>query len=320
MRNWSSWCRLRGHHPWLFGLTLDSQVSILSDFILHGHLHGFGSGFGIRSDTLRGYLQGVQHFFRASNLPFPSTHPQIRLLLQGLARADSPRHHKHPVSLELLGTCLGLLDFTKPRDRALWGVVCLSFFFLLRRSEITSLARHEFQWFALKAKDLIVVDNQGLPTRNEQAASGVNLTLSGSKANQRGPASTRYLQRSGDPFICPVQAALFLLKARVPATDELPAALLAPGSSISSADVAKLIKTGAAKLGYDSKAFGTHSLRAGGATLMYRSGIPAITVQFHGRWKSDAFKIYTSLCKESVATMANKMIQGGVRDSTLDPM
>ena len=293
------------------------RASIVSEFVMHGYLRGFGSS-PLRSDTIRGYLHGINHFFRASALEFPSTHPHVALLLQGLSRVQAPRQPKHPVSIELLGACLSLLDFSNPRHRALWGVVCISFFFLLCRSEIAAISRNKFQWFALKTKDLIVVDDRGTPVLEYERAHGVQLLLTGSKANQLGPASTRFLKCSGDPYLCPVRAALFLIQARQPSDGSEPIAVIAPDQTISSSDISSLIKAAAAKLGYDPRAFGTHSLRAGGATMMYRAGISPMTIQFHGRWKSDAFKTYTRLCKESVASLAHDMIQGQVKDSTLD--
>jgi integrase len=70
------------------------------------------------------------------------------------------------------------------------------------------------------------------------------------------------------------------------------------------------VKSGARAVGKDPKRFGTHSLRAGGATNMYRAGVDALTIQFHGRWASDAFKLYTRLCRESVAGVAAKIVDG----------
>ncbi|RLN72392.1 hypothetical protein BBO99_00009817, partial [Phytophthora kernoviae] len=77
------------------------------------------------------------------------------------------------------------------------------------------------------------------------------------------------------------------------------------------------IKRAAIKTGKDSRHFSSHSLRAGDATHMYRSGTDALTIQFHGRWMSDAFKTYTRLCKESVATLSASMVSGSRGDSTL---
>ncbi|KAE9052727.1 hypothetical protein PR001_g204 [Phytophthora rubi] len=63
--------------------------------------------------------------------------------------------------------------------------------------------------------------------------------------------------------------------------------------------------------------FGIHSLRAGGATNMYRAGVDSITIQFHGRWRSDAFKLYTRLCTEYVAGIARKITCGAKASTTL---
>ncbi|OWZ13317.1 hypothetical protein PHMEG_00013375 [Phytophthora megakarya] len=88
-------------------------------------------------------------------------------------------------------------------------------------------------------------------------------------------------------------------------------------SCISTTDVAEVIKRAAVKTGQDPRDFSSHSLRSGGATHMYRAGTDALTIQFHGRWVSDAFKIYTRLCKESVARLSSDMVAGSRGDSTL---
>jgi hypothetical protein len=43
----------------------------------------------------------------------------------------------------------------------------------------------------------------------------------------------------------------------------------------------------------------------------------ALTIQFHGRWASDAFKLYTRLCNESVTTIAERMVSGATSSTTL---
>ncbi|KAG2990232.1 hypothetical protein PC119_g19137 [Phytophthora cactorum] len=73
---------------------------------------------------------------------------------------------------------------------------------------------------------------------------------------------------------------------------------------ISNEDVSGAIKRAAIHTGKDPRRFSSHSLRAGGATRMYRSGADALSIQFHDRWVTDAYKTYTRLCKESVITLA----------------
>ncbi|KAE9020826.1 hypothetical protein PR001_g13505 [Phytophthora rubi] len=72
-------------------------------------------------------------------------------------------------------------------------------------------------------------------------------------------------------------------------------------SSVSAKRIVNTIQDAARRIGEDPHAFSTHSLRSGDATHMYRSGVDALTIQFHGRWASDTFKIYTRLCQESAA-------------------
>ena len=44
------------------------------------------------------------------------------------------------------------------------------------------------------------------------------------------------------------------------------------------------------ELGIDSKQFGWHSLRAGGATAAANAGIPDRLFKRHGRWKTESAK------------------------------
>ncbi|KAE8875943.1 hypothetical protein PF003_g39912 [Phytophthora fragariae] len=266
-------------------------------------------------------LLGVRHFFAASGHDFPIAHPHIRMLLKGISRLDSPPRRKAPVSIGLLEVCFRSLAMTEPFEQALWGVMCLAFFFLLRRSEIVAIAGGSFKWFAVRAQDIAVLDEEGRPTLAPSKAQSVCMRLIGSKTNQDGSPTTRMLSRSGYPFLCPVFGALILLQVRKNLPADIPAAVYldrrGKPACVGTADVAEAIKRAAASTGQDPRCFSSHSLRAGGATHTYRAGTDTLTIQFHGRWVSDAFKTYTRLCKESVATLAESMVAGPRGDSTL---
>ncbi|OWZ09725.1 LOW QUALITY PROTEIN: hypothetical protein PHMEG_00017532 [Phytophthora megakarya] len=83
------------------------------------------------------------------------------------------------------------------------------------------------------------------------------------------------------------------------------------------ADVAEAIKRAAAKAGQDPRGFSSHSLRSCEATHMYRAGTDGLTIPFHSRLLYDVFKIYTRVCKESVATLSSDMVTGSREDSAL---
>eukprot|EP00731_Ephydatia_muelleri_P034975 Em0089g6a len=47
------------------------------------------------------------------------------------------------------------------------------------------------------------------------------------------------------------------------------------------------------RCGYSTKLYHTHSLRIGAATAVSRSGLPPATIKNLGRWRSEAYKVYT---------------------------
>uniref|UniRef100_H3GRN9 Uncharacterized protein n=1 Tax=Phytophthora ramorum TaxID=164328 RepID=H3GRN9_PHYRM len=90
LTTWFAWSTSRGIQPTLFGYTTDVKIQCITDFILHGFQHGYGSGRPVRGATISAVLHGVLHFFWSAALDFPSGHPQIRMLLKGISRLDAP--------------------------------------------------------------------------------------------------------------------------------------------------------------------------------------------------------------------------------------
>ncbi|KAF1794046.1 Integrase-like, catalytic domain [Phytophthora cactorum] len=62
------------------------------------------------------------------------------------------------------------------------------------------------------------------------------------------------------------------------------------------------------RAGYDSKDFGTHSLRSGGATALYTGGSSDTMVKLHGRWKRECYQRYIHIDKSSTSKLANTML------------
>ena len=48
-------------------------------------------------------------------------------------------------------------------------------------------------------------------------------------------------------------------------------------------------------VGLDATNLSPHSLRRGGVTHAYQSGVPDHLIKLHGDWRSDAYKLYLSL-------------------------
>ncbi|EGZ18503.1 hypothetical protein PHYSODRAFT_332284 [Phytophthora sojae] len=259
---------------------------------ISGFQQGYGSGRPVRSATIANNLMGVRHFFQASRQHFPVDHPQVRMLLKGISRLDSPPERKAPVSIQLLEACFASLNLASFSDQALWGFC-----------------------------DVAVFDRADNATLDASAATTVHIRLRGSKTNQAGQATTRMLRRSGHRFLYPARGALLLLRSRRSLPAELPAAMYmsrsGEPSSISARQVANTVQDAARRIGCDPHEYSTHSLRSGGATHMYHAGVDALIIRFYGRWASDTFNIYTRLCRESVSRLAASMVSGVKSATTL---
>ncbi|KAJ8575497.1 hypothetical protein ON010_g3715 [Phytophthora cinnamomi] len=195
-----------------YGIAADRNAFV--DLITRSFLTSYQRG--LRSSSISGLLHGIQHFLNAVGSPSVFGHPQIRMLLKGIRRLDTPPAQKASVTLELLDSCLRALDPTAAGDRMLWGILCMAFFFLLRRSDIAARGK-TFRWFTLRDEDVAVLDDSGQPTYKPEAAKFVAIRLRGSKTSQHGPPTDRVLSRSGHPFICPVFGSLCLKHFRGPA-------------------------------------------------------------------------------------------------------
>ncbi|EGZ22137.1 hypothetical protein PHYSODRAFT_495787 [Phytophthora sojae] len=92
------------------------------------------------------------------------------------------------------------------------------------------------------------------------------------------------LQKASRPPICPVFGAILLMKnaADLDLSPEKPLCSLSNSWMLA-----------AQHAGHDQRLYTTHSLRIGGATALFRGGAEPTTIQYHGRWRSEAYRRYT---------------------------
>ena len=97
--------------------------------------------------------------------------------------------------------------------------------------------------------------------------------------------------------ICPVRTLQQHFK-QFPAPSSSPAFLVRENSKIPSLSVAELrtaIKSLVSILHLDPRHYSTHSLRRGGATFAFASGLPSELIKHQGDWHSQAYEIYLTL-------------------------
>ncbi|OWZ04295.1 hypothetical protein PHMEG_00023823 [Phytophthora megakarya] len=257
--HWNRWVEHRVVR-WADTQSLKLQLHLLLVYILECSQQGIGSQWAVRNSTIKGNLAGILHFMQAAS---------VRKLLESVARLDTPSHLKGSASVTILEACFHALTLDDPTDQALWDV-CY----------IVVTSRTIFTWFALHGGDITVTNSRGKPTTDPIAASPVCIRVQGSKRNHTGRPMMRMSNRSGVRFLYYVFEALLLTSAWTGLPHDILAAWrLKPcdcgQGRKSPPDVACSAGEGPAR-------FGIHSPCAS-AINMYRAGVDAVTIQFHGR-------------------------------------
>ena len=139
----------------------------------------------------------------------------------------------------------------------------------------------------------------------------VKLLLRRTKTSRSGPGVSVTLAESKDPF-CAVK--LLRKQWRLRKLDDHPDQFLFPRitpdrviinqSAYTSAALRALVKRSVALIGLPPQGYTSHSLRSGGATDLLDAGVSETTVQQHGRWKSDAFRVYYRHDKQAAKDVA----------------
>ena len=197
----------------------------------------------------------------------------------------------------------------------LWGSAVLGFFFLLRRSEYLAASTKVRSKFIMRVADVKCLDRHGRKTSgmgSDHPAVAVEVTIRGSKNDQVGKGETRTLRKSQSVWCCPVEAAIALLHHcrtnSVP--DSAPISSVTPKRAVLAHALHTKIKEAATKAGQDASRYGTHSLRSGGATALFKAKVSGLAIKIFGRWKSSCVEMYTRICDEVSDAMAEKMCFG----------
>lgn len=244
--------------------------------------------------TLQGNISALADWQRSkgrSGEDLISQHPLVRRTMATLQRGSGGSQQKASLPISLLRRLIAWLAQTAglqpnraeecSRD-ACW--LALGFFGMLRRSELAGLALADVSQQKAEGPVTLTVrrsktDQQGLGAQVQLAA-----TTQGSKV-PIGRIVSRYVawrRAAGGQDEDPLFTAVGRVRgglARDWYTKRLRSLLLVLWESEAAG-------------GLDANAFSSHSLRRGGATTAANAGVPLEDIQEHGRWKSDAVRLY----------------------------
>ena len=185
-----------------------------------------------------------------------------------------------PLTPEILLDVLGILDLNKYSDLSFWAILLIGFFGMLRKSNLMPESQDSFGSVHHLTRDHIYFKDD---------IAVIRVTWSKTIQNREKLVEIPIFPIEDSP-LCPVRA----LKALLAQNSKGHHSLFGKAGKVTwnyNAFQKKLCKT-LRKAGYKERAFSSHSMRWGGASFTYRSGVPENLIQVHWDWASDAFKNY----------------------------
>ena len=145
-----------------------------------------------------------------------------------------------------------------------------------------------------------------------------SLFISGSKTDWLNQGATRS-HRKLDPeapnkHLCVVSALQGLYQAypdKFRMARDTPFATWRNGNNIPGQFIAATLRTAAFKHGYKAESYSLHSLRAGGATSLYRATRDIELVARFGRWRAASISSYIWESDQAMEGLSARMLEGG---------
>ena len=214
-------------------------------------------------------MTAIRAAHRVAGVDCAASHPAVVAVIKGARRASGTAQRR--VAPVVVGELRAMVDALPAdattgalRDRAL---LVLGFAGAFRRSELAALELTDVQ----------------------DTADGLVVTVRRSKTDQEGAGARIGIPFGGVPATCPVRA----VRAWIAAARLDGGALFRAvdrhgrvGGALDAAEVARIVKRAAARVGLDASRYSGHSLRAGLATTAARSGKSDRTIMAQGRWSS----------------------------------
>ena len=250
---------------------------------------------GRTAHGIRQRLSAVRYAHIAAGFPDPlQGRARLWASLQGLARWENAPLRKVPVTPLMLKWIFDYLlqgSRSQQEKAALWGSICIGWFFMLRASEYLPPPNPEHAPKRVLRGGDVVFYKEG-QVSSFRDADEVALHLREAKNDQFQRGQTRAHHRTS-AAICPVDA-LQAHARQNPVWISDPSAVVFQFQNVGVTRemVSDLLRLAAVAEGHPSHLVGSHSLRKGGATAMLACTDDLEQVKRFGGWKSDAVHAY----------------------------
>lgn len=266
---------------------------------------------GTRPAGIRQELTAVGQLFTAHGLEHPilkgaNGRMGIRLhrVLRGIAvHHSSARRTRLPLTVGLLRKIRPVLGvacpWLEPQDqRMYWAALCLGVYGMLRISELAAPRARQSSLATTRLADIQEVRG------NEGAVLRVSLRCSKADFTRQGVTLKVY---ENGTETCPIAAFRSYLQGRADRLPDRPAFIQQDGSYLTRDRLTAVLRQSLAFLGFDPKAYASHSLRIGGVVSAAAAGYGIETLKKLGRWASDAVLVYLQLPEAMIRTAHKDM-------------
>ena len=269
--------------------------------------------------TAQTYITAITHYHKVRSGDNPiGGMKRLQLLLKGAKRLKGPTNRKLPVTVEDLKVVYDMLDVPNNIDnRILWCSVLLGWHFMLRMSEYVVTGKETTQRHPLHTQDIEPL-HDGVRCEWGPEVNGVSIFISGSKTDWLNQGATRSHSKVGpgspNSHLCIVSAlqGLFdVYPAKFTKAKDQPFTTWRNGQPIPGTYITATLRAAAFSQGNRTESYSLHSLRAGGATALYRATRDIELVARFGRWRTASISSYLWESDQAMAGLSALMLLGG---------
>jgi integrase len=262
-------------------------------------------GEGLAPSTIRGYLSAIRSAYVSIGRPNPlEDTPFLEKVLRGIKRLKTnPTRPRLPVTTQLLGMILRILDLRIDDHLVFWSIATLGVLGVMRLGEVLGNNKG--------AEPLLRSDLHFISDTHVQ----VKLRASKTDPFRKGVDINVF---ATDSPVCAVTALTNYLRNRnFPKPESNATTPLFTRSNGKAANKEWFVRimqlliseiNTRFNLGLNATHFTGHSLRSGGASSLAQAGAPEYVIATMGRWRSDCYKTYIKL---SLNVVKSSMIRVG---------
>lgn len=334
---WVSWRSFVGKGSWLQKELGEMElVAELTEFMGYCCAEK-----GNKETTIAGKLVAINFYHEQFvGLSLPLGNPLIRSVKQGIKRAHVEKGSQQRVRRPLTWGILTRMQESVPSwgvgGRVVWIGLALSYFLMLRASELFAGEKGEFHSiYCLRRGDVAFFrNNEQLGEGRRQEADKVEVRFRGSKGDQgrKGAVIVRTRGEGGGAVGLLVELFSMYSSGELKGEAPLMAFRGEEGWRVwSRGQATQCLRSGIADVGGKWRVegrgagarlipeeFALHSGRIGGATRLAAKRVPEAVIKKEGRWSSDAFMVYVRANMED-PVWVSEVLGGGAGEYERQP-